>query len=513
MGNYARKNNLSLFEAAEKVGGEKVKKIIEIINKHLGLIRKETAGQLLYYFLSDTGLLVKMLSPESVEAEKKAKNISKFFDKLKSYEADHEDATVPAVVDWLELSMELGESPLAADSDWTDINAVNILTAHSAKGLEFPVVFLVNLVAQRFPTTERREQIPIPEKLIKEVLPKGDYHEEEERRLFYVGMTRAKEKLYLTAADYYGEGKREKKLSLFIFEALGDKILSGEQSRDNTKQLSILEYKPAVSIKEEKTPLHIDYLSYSQIETFKTCPLHYKLRYIYKVPTPQTASQSFGTTMHTVLKDFYLKVGKGEKPTDKLILGLLNNLWIKEGYANKVQEKKFLEKGKDYLRGFLKEEFNPKVKTVSLELPFIVPLIDPTSRKASRGQDYLKIGGKIDRVDVLPNGEIEIVDYKTGATIPTQKEVDKNLQLSFYALAATSMHEPPCNKTPDKVKLSLYFLDSQEKITTERTKEELGKAVEEIFKVRDEIEKSDFKCSGHMFCQNKCEYYLFCKSD
>ena len=104
-----------------------------------------------------------------------------------------------------------------------------------------------------------------------------------------------------------GEGKRGKKLSPFIFEALGEKSLSSELSKDNTKQL-ILEYKPAVSIREKKVPLHIDYLSYSQIEAFNTCPLHYKLRYIYKVPTPQTASQSFGTTMHAVLKDFYTKI-------------------------------------------------------------------------------------------------------------------------------------------------------------------------------------------------------------
>ena len=113
--------------------------------------------------------------------------------------------------------MELGESPLAANEDWTEINAVNILTVHSAKGLEFPVVFLVNLVAQRFPSMERREQIPIPESLIKEVLPVGDFHLEEERRLFYVGMTRAKEKLILTAADYYGEGKTRKEIITIYF--------------------------------------------------------------------------------------------------------------------------------------------------------------------------------------------------------------------------------------------------------------------------------------------------------
>src|SRR3990172_5614275 len=173
IGNYAKRYNLSLFEACEKIDDifvgketkEKVKKLLEIILKHLKLARRETAGQLLYYFLQDTALLQKLLSPDTPEAEKRATNISKFFDKLKTYEADHEDATVAAVVDWLELSSQLGGSPLAVDSDWVGVNAVNILTLHSAKGLEFPVVFLVNLVAQRFPTVERREQVPIADGL------------------------------------------------------------------------------------------------------------------------------------------------------------------------------------------------------------------------------------------------------------------------------------------------------------------------------------------------------------
>jgi DNA helicase-2/ATP-dependent DNA helicase PcrA len=504
LGNYARKNNISLFESGEKIGSQKVKEIINLVNKHLSLIKKETAGQLLYYFLTDTGLLLKLLSPESAEGEKKAQNISKFFDKLKTYEVDHENATIPAVVDWLDLAMELGESPLAADSDWTGVNAVNILTVHSAKGLEFSVVFLVNLVGQRFPTIERREQIPIPESLIKEVLPVGDYHQEEERRLFYVGMTRAKERLFLTAADYYGEGKREKKLSPFIFEALGDRAVSSEQLIDS-KQLSFLDYEPSKIVEgSSKAPsLHVDYLSYSQIETFRVCPLHYKLKYIYKVATPPSASQSFGTTMHTVLKGFYDEVIKGTKPSEKLLHKLLEDSWVSEGYSTKTHEKKFFEKGKVYLSGFLKYEFDKKSLPVAMELPFLVPI----------GDRSLKIGGKIDRVDRFKDGSIEIIDYKTGATIPTQKEVDQNLQLSFYALAATTIPTVPLGKKPEEIKLSLYFLDSQEKISTVRTKEDLEKATKEIFKVKEEIEKSDFKCSGHMFCQGTCEYSLFCKSE
>jgi DNA helicase-2/ATP-dependent DNA helicase PcrA len=517
MGNYAKRRNLTLFEACEKIDDifvtnetkRKVKKIFKIINNHLGKIKKETAGQLLYYFLQDTGLLQKLLKPDDPETEKQAKNISKFFDKLKTYEVDHEDATVPAVCDWIELSSELGESPLAADIDWTNMNAVNILTAHSAKGLEFPVVFLVNLVSQRFPTRERREQIPIPEDLIKEVLPVGDYHLQEERRLFYVGMTRSKDKLFLSAANYYGEGKRQKKLSPFIFEALGDEIVASEKPKVVGEQLSFLDYRPpdrSAAVKSQIPSIHIDYLSYSQIQTFQICPLHYKLKYILQVPTPPTAAQSFGTAIHNSLRDFYVKVRSGEKPTKKLMVNTLKENWVSEGYSGKSHERKALEKGERLLTEYLKKEFDPENLPFALEKMFKVPL----RRKGDHG--WLMIGGKIDRVDVLADGRIEIIDYKTGeAALPDQKRVDEDLQLTIYALAATKIEEKPFQKKPEEVVLSLYYLEEQKKLTTKRTAKELKEAIDKIFDWREKIETSDFKCSGHMFCRN-CEYSLICRA-
>ena len=523
IGNYSRRYNLSLFDACEKVDDifvnietkEKIKKLMKLVDKHLKLVRKETAGQILYYFLESTGLIQDFINPDSAEAEKRIANISKFFDKLKTYEVDHEDATILAVVDWIELSCELGESPLAADTDWTQVNAVNILTVHSAKGLEFPIVFLVNLVGQRFPTIERKEQIPIPEELIKEVLPQGDYHLQEERRLFYVGMTRAMDLLYFTAADYYGEGKREKKLSPFVFETIGDDALFAEQSQKRAEQLSFLDYKPAEIDLQPTThnlqPIHIDYLSYSQIETFRICPLHYKLRYILKIPTPPSAAQSFGTSIHAAIREFYDLVKSGKKSGEKLIIECLADSWVKEGFSSKKHEQQFFEKGKIYLAGFFKEGFNPDNFPVLMEESFTIPLSSGSKQKVL-GTRLLRIGGRIDRVDTFADGSIEIIDYKTGATIPSQGEVDKNLQLSFYALAATRIQNAPFVKDPKQVKLSLYFLDQQEKLSSTKTEKQLENAVSEIFTVREEIENSDFKCSGHMFCQN-CEYSLFCRAD
>jgi len=512
LSNTARKNHLSLFEAAEESENEKIKMIIGIINNHLKILHKESAGQLLYDFLEQAGILPDLINPDNIGAQKKAKNISKLFDKLKTYEIDHEDATVRAVVDWIELASELGESPLAADIDWMDNEAVNILTIHSAKGLEFPVVFLVNLVSLRFPSMDRREQIPIPDELIKENLPVGDYHLQEERRLFYVGMTRSRDKLYLTAANYYGEGKREKKLSQFIFEALGEDATSAEQT-NNVKQLSFLDYNEKEKLSTPRSPAlpagrfsevgHIDYLSYSQIETFKICPLHYKLRYLLKIPTPPSAALSMGSSVHAALKDFYLEL-LHKKATEKLLLNALKNNWIPAGYLTKSHETKSFKKAEKYLKDYYKEHFDPKALTIAIEKPFVVPL---TPKK---GERRLKIGGVIDRVDDLGGGKIEIIDYKTGSRVPSQREVDSNDQLTFYALAATKIFEQPFGRKPNEVKLSLYYFEEQIKISTVRSIDQLKKAEEEIYKVRNEIEESDFECSGHIFCEN-CEYSLFCR--
>ncbi|MDO8515251.1 MAG: ATP-dependent DNA helicase [bacterium] len=472
----AKKENLSLFEIMEKDGGV----FVEMVHKHQELINKETAGQILYYFLEDSGLLKSLVDYKTAADEKRALNIMKFFDKLKSFEGQNLDANVFAVSEYLALAMDQGESPAASETDWTQNNAVNILTLHSAKGLEFPVVFLVNLVEGRFPTRERKEQIPIPDNLIKETLPVGDYHLEEERRLFYVGMTRAKEKLYLSAANFYGEGKRERKASPFVNEAIGDKF---QKIVSDETQLPLFEWQKPKEREEEKSNIKVDYLSYSSIETFRMCPLHYKLKNILRIPTPPNAAQSMGNSMHLMLRDLYLnKLSVDE---------LLKNDWIHEGYQSKKHEEDSLDRIKKFLEEYLKTDLHKNAKPLYLEQPFMFKV------------DDLKIGGKFDRVDDLGNGEVEIIDYKTGANVPSKREIDVNLQMTIYALAAATQFPI------EKIKLSFYYFDTASKITTIRTKEQLEEAKKGLLAIRDEIQQSNFQCSGSIICQN-CEFKILC---
>ena len=355
---FAKKQNISLFEACEKSELNQIKKLVVMIHKHLGLVIKETAGQILFYFLQDTGVMASIMENKAPFDESKVTNISKFFSKLKTYETDHQDASVHAILDWITLSSELGESPRAGDTDWVKNDAVNILTIHGAKGLEFPVVFVVNMVGARFPSVTRKEQIPIPDQLIKEELPEGDYHIEEERRLFYVGMTRARDQLFLTAANFYGEGKREKRLSPFVGEALGQRAFTPTVATES--QISLLDWKSddsiTVSDKTSELP-SVTYLSYSRIEAFKLCPLHYKLRYILQIPTSTTASLSFGTSVHNAMRDFYELHSQNTAPTKKMLTQLLSDHWLHAGYESKAYEEEMKRRGQRYLSEYFDTQY------------------------------------------------------------------------------------------------------------------------------------------------------------
>jgi DNA helicase-2/ATP-dependent DNA helicase PcrA len=515
--NYSKRNNCTLFEAMEQVennmltknGNEKITRIITMFKGHLEKIAKETSGQILYYFFEDSGLLGYYLDPQTVKTEKEAQNVAKFFEKLQSFAANREDASVFAAVDWIDLSMELGESPMAAEIDWTKNNAVNILTVHSSKGLEFPFVFVVNLVAQRFPSRDRKEQIPLPPEIIREELPQGDENLQEERRLFYVAITRAKEQLFLTAAKFYGDGKRERKLSPFIAETLGEAfvntIVNKKTVQDPGQQLSLLDMFNAIPASESKQPeietppLYIPtYISYSQLNTFISCPLHYKLRYIMNVPTPPSPALSYGVSVHSTLRDFSTAL-KTEPVKADQISEILQKNWIPFGYTGRTHERQSYAQAETMLKAFAKNYIAEKTDPLAIELPFNFWL------------DKIKIGGRIDRIDRLPDGRIEIIDYKTGNNLPNEKKLKDDFQLLFYALAATSVKDDILNKKCSEVVLTLYYLEANKKFSITHTEDELTRAKEKILKLVGEISYSKFNCAGSMMCKT-CEYKMICQT-
>ncbi|OGH11085.1 MAG: hypothetical protein A2857_02920 [Candidatus Levybacteria bacterium RIFCSPHIGHO2_01_FULL_36_15] len=522
-----RRKNLTLLEVMEKVEEtylknevkEQVKKIYQMIMRHMERVKKDSAGQILYFFLTDTGLFNKYIASNSAAEEQTAQNVAKFFDRIKTYESINTDGSVYAIIDWIDLMMEMGDSPLIAELDWKDYNAVNILTVHSSKGLEFPVVFMANLVSDRFPTRERKEKIPLPSSLIKEIIPEGDYHTQEERRLFYVGMTRAKDLLFFTASDFYSETKREKKISPFVYEALPYELKKKEKEQKEPTQLSLIEmtknYEPQIADSKtdnnKTTFTHkITYLSYTHLQAFDICPLHYKARYILNLPTLPSAALSFGISIHETLQGLYGNLKQGKILSQEDLILLLKSSWRPEGYQSKIHEQEMFKKGEGILKEYILKHFDPNKTPLSLEVPFSFNISRNREAKNPDPDSFIRITGKMDRIDKLEKDAIEIIDYKTGKANGNSK-YSYQLQLGMYALAATRIESQYFRKKPEDITVTLFYVEEGEKISKTVTAKELQEVEEKILDKIHQIETSNFACSKNILCAN-CEYKILCNT-
>ncbi|KKQ23345.1 MAG: hypothetical protein US40_C0017G0004 [Candidatus Roizmanbacteria bacterium GW2011_GWC2_37_13] len=520
---FAKKTNLPLFQAIETCLGlseknlyqeefenyrrlipymkketkEKLLIIYQMIKKHFAKVKKDTAGQILFYFLEDSKLLPHLANFKTEKDEEIALNISKFFNRLKAYESDHEDASINAVVDFIDMSVELGESPIASKTDIGQFNAVNIITAHSAKGLEFEVVFLANLTKGRFPTNERNEIIPIPDELIKEILPTGDYHIEEERRLFYVSITRAKEKLYMTASRFYGAGKREQKISPFVIESLGEENIKKTVTikKEEQAQLSIFDFKKPTSpiIKQSYFP---NTFSYTQLDTYIRCPLHYKYQYVLKIPTPVTSPLAFGDTIHRTLQNFYNEFLKDKNIDENRLLQIYKKNWLPAGYSSAAYEETRKKSGENTLLDYKNKFHKKNLNLIAIEKPFKIKITPD-----------IYIVGKIDRVDNIGDDKIEIIDYKTGR-MPKESDLKKSLQLSIYAMAAIDYGL--YNKKLPQVLLTFFYLEEGKKISFQKSTEDLEETKSKIIEIVGKIRNNEFPvttgpglafCSFPMICE------------
>lgn len=509
----AKGSNNPLFKVIEDdaTENEKLEKFRSMVHRHMDEMKRHSPGEVLYHFLEDTGELSRMREIESQFEERRVENISAFFNRVKAFEVQHPESHISDFTEYINFLVQAGESPLASQIDWSETNAVKILTVHSAKGLEFETVFVVNVVDKRFPTINRHDQIPLPDEIIKEPEPVNDPHIAEERRLFYVAVTRAKKNLFITGAKFYHDSEtvRAKKLSPFVHELLGENLESYMESSvikhtpldmiDSFVRTEETNKEISTEVQKPESDRAVTYLSYSQIETFDTCPLHYKLSYVLKIPTLSSGALTFGTVMHDTLRDVYRQ--KILKTVTADIIQHAEELydlhWSPSGFDSKEHEMSRYEAGKEILKNFIAEDYHKTYEVVKLEEPFTFRLT----------QD-LKVGGRIDRIQRLSDGTLEIIDYKTGQVPPERELITgiKGLQLSMYALAATEV----LGEKLENVLLSFYYLETGEKISMRRTSEDLVKAKEKIIAIKEQIEQSDFLCSNSYICQQGCEYDLFC---
>ncbi|NTU69851.1 ATP-dependent helicase, partial [bacterium] len=477
---------------------KKLLKIIEDIKKFSDLIPNHNTGELLYRFVTDTGFIKRLLKEETPESEVKVQNIAKFFERIGEFQDASFDKSIMKFKESLDLLLEAEEDPSAAKAN-QDINAVNLLTVHKSKGLEFDVVFVANCVNGRFPGRKRGETISIPSELIKESLPDGDFHIQEERRLFYVAMTRAKKELILTSATSYG-GVRDSKISQFIAESLDEPMIAKKKHTGDSEAF-IEKFKKQDIDELPETFFSRDgrlNLSPHQLDDYISCPLKFKYVNILKVPVMSYHAVHYGTAVHAAVELYFLKKMKKRPITLEEIWEAFENAWVSEGYITREHEEERIRAGREALRVFYEHEKAQDKVPTKIEDKFSFTL------EADSGP--VRMNGRYDAV-YEQGDRIEIVDFKT-SDVKEQEKADsrakQSTQLAIYALSYFEMY----GKNPDSV--TLYFVDSGLKGVAKKTEKDFEKLKKSINDVAGKIRDKKFNAKPSYTECGICAYKDIC---
>jgi len=236
-------------------------------------------------------------------------------------------------------------------------------------------------------------------------------------------------------------------------------------------------------------------VSYSKLTIFKECPFKYKCLYIdnlwhMKKDKPYL---SMGSSVHLTLRDFFQLRDKNQRTLQNLGK-LLKKNWMRKGYKDEKEEKEYALRAWKMLSQFY-ETYDP----------YIIPLMVERNFSA-RVEENLIFSVRIDRVDRLPTGGFELIDYKTGKKTDVEKE-DEDLQLTIYYLALR--HRYRIRPT----RFTYYFLEDNKRITTSRTEEQIEQGLANIKSIVRKIRATqEFLPTSNPFC-SFCDFVEICPGD
>jgi len=540
----ARRRHRTAFEVLEELEAEPgllrvsergrvaLARLTGDLRRYRDLAHRRPAGEVLYAFLRDSGWLAALAHSTSVAAEEALANVARFFDIVRTQSALLADDRAIFLARHLATLIEAGDDPATADPD-PDVDAVAVMTVHKAKGLEFPVVFLPGLVADRFPARGRREALALPVELVDEVLPEGDGQLQEERRLFYVAMTRARDELILSHAAESVTG-RARRISPFVVEALDLRVATpaggAMQSAGPLSRIAAME--PPGDVPEPaRVPIEGPLLlSHSSIDDYLTCPLKYKYSHVLHVPTPPHHALIYGSALHKAVQEFHRAHARGTVLSESELFAVFEAAWSNEGFVSREHEAARLEAGRDALRRF---------RLAQLEPGAVIPVWVEREFSFALGGD--RIRGRFDRVDIVSEGEngaavaaedlamaamaradvvepmldllgrerVTITDYKSSDVrdpVKARQRARESLQLQIYAMA----YEAMTGRLPDAVQL--HFLDSGLVGRAEVDPKRLEKAREKIAGAAAGIRARDYTPKPTTLACTYCPFRDICPS-
>jgi DNA helicase-2/ATP-dependent DNA helicase PcrA len=507
-----KKRGTSLYDALQSPQSElpfnpspsALGELLEFISTQRKVMRRRTAGEI----LTD---LTEWLEIPQLAGVRDRKYVAQLAQFLKDWEPKSETRALPEFLEYLDYFEQAGGTVCLEDEAPGD--AVQLMTVHGAKGLEFPHVFLLRVNQGAFPARERSALFEFPVKLMKEELPAGQFHIQEERRLFYVALTRAERKLTITTLT-----EKKGKVPTFIEDILMDPTVRGKdvlqiapkiRTREEDASASGHEnadaslfpapvVRPRIFSKiaawaetfhpQSPEPLK---LSSSQVDNYRKCPQQYLFGYLWSLKEGPRATLSFGSVMHTTIKRFVEQLRRGVKLSFEEVARVFETEWTSAGFEDAYQEGEYKKDGVEQLRVFHAAMLEAPFEIRNQEKGFELPL-----------ENNVIVVGRIDQINSLGRNDVEIVDYKTGKP---RKDVDarKDLQLSIYALAAKEIFEL------NPVRLVFHYLQNNQVQVTTRDVKQLDEAQKIVQEAAADIRAGEFSAKPGFGCRS-CAYKPIC---
>ncbi|HKU49919.1 MAG TPA: ATP-dependent DNA helicase [Nitrososphaera sp.] len=540
---------------------DEVKELAEQIDKIAKLENETTIGEFVYkVMMSVSDLYKRAVQNDDPQSRRNQLLLKEMYNIALEYESLNPRGTMDDFVKYLSL---MGQFDLELSEGYENQDAVQVTTIHQSKGREFPVVFVVDVAANKLPLRYQAKEFYVPNDLSKGIKREADEKElylQEERRLFYVAMTRAQNKLFITYARRYGHNVRETKPSKFLDEidfannpavellrfegTLASESLEAEERIERIKhdiqekairsinQMQIktaaqrlielakvrhFELNGKVDGFDAQSALAVDnvdgnldselegktvplvnkeeiHLSASAIKTYIDCPLKFKFSYILGVPQPAMPYFDLGTSVHAVAEHMTKMQLEGTAPSAELASELLKMEWNANSFQSETQETQAKEKAKAMLRTYLQWlSANPN-SPVAAEAEFTIQIAG------------VPFHGFIDRVEQRPDGELEVVDFKTGAVYENAKSIREDPQMNIYALGVQKLF----GKLPRKA--SLFYIQHDKTVPYDVVSSQVDKVREEIEVVVNAILKEKFGATPSFDACRKCAYWSICDS-
>ena len=452
------------------------------------------------------------IRPRAGERDRKyVKRLAEF---VKEWEAKSETRLLPEFIEYLEYFQQANGS-INLDDDAPG-DAVQLMTVHGAKGLEFPHVFLLRVNTGCFPPNKRPMLFEFPEALMKEELPEGDFHIQEERRLFYVALTRAQDRLTVTTLT-----EKKGRVPTFIEDMMMDPAVKRRDIRQLAPKVSAAD--EAEGAKEEESrmelfpasgepprifsriaawaetfhpaPFEPLTLNPSAVAGYRACPQQYLFERMWSLRGTPKATYTFGRVMHGTIRRVMTEFKKGHRLAFDDVQRIYEMEWSDVGFEDDYQKEEYKRDGLEQLRTFHATMLASEPVVLEQEKTFELAL-----------ENNVMVNGRIDQINSLGGSarskDVEIVDYKTGKP-RKPKEAAKDLQLSVYALAVKEILEL------NPVRLVFHYLENNERQETTRDAKQLREAQAVVLETAADIRAGEFPTRPGFACRS-CAFRPIC---